>query len=567
VREWWDRSPSIGKREVLLVCLAAAAISIVQFFPLVLHLTRDIATDVGDPLSQSWQIAWGGHALIHQPLHFWQSNQFWPAKDSLAFSDALVAYAPFGAIGTGVAATVARYNLLLIFAFALCFVGAYLLAREFDLPPWASAVAGAAFAWSPWRLWQAGHMHVASSGGIALALFLLLRGYRRRSPGLIVAGWLVAAWQGAIGFTLGLQLYYLLLALGLIAFTCWWRSGRPKPATNVVVATLTGGGLFLISTWLMTRPYLRVLDEYPHVSRSIKDLFFFSPGPQAFITIPKQSMLWGDISKSWRPGNQIAQVEKSLYPGVFAAGLAAVGLFFKGVPKALRVGLGLATATFAILSMGVHSGPLRFMPYRVVYQLFPGWENVRTPGRIHTLTTLSLALLAAFGAAQAARWFANRRSEPWGVGIAAVLTLLVLLDGSGFVYPHARVPQPPSQLAGIPGPMLQLPARPENNRRYLLWSTNGFPKMVNGRSSYTPAVYNRTIAATKGFPTAKGIAWLRRLGVKTVVIHTSAVFKGDVEEPAAIGPSWQTASTAPIPPRSGVSRELRRPLVVYHLSR
>ncbi len=64
---------------------------------------------------------------------------------------------------------------------------------------------------------EAGHLHVISSGGIPLALFLLLRGYRRSSRGLVLAGWLVSAWQISLGFTLGLQFAYLLAVLALIA--------------------------------------------------------------------------------------------------------------------------------------------------------------------------------------------------------------------------------------------------------------------------------------------------------------------------------------------------------------
>src|SRR4029077_10389604 len=66
-----------------------------------------------------------------------------------------------------------------------------------------------------------------SSGGIPLSLFLLLRGYRRSSQGLVIAGWLVAAWQVSLGFTLGLQFAYLLAVLALIAVVWWWRT-RPN---------------------------------------------------------------------------------------------------------------------------------------------------------------------------------------------------------------------------------------------------------------------------------------------------------------------------------------------------
>jgi len=565
MRDWWNRSPAIRGRELLLLAAAAAAIAIAQFMPLVLHLSTRIATDLGDPLSQAWQVAWGGHALFSQPLHFWQSNQFWPAPDSLAFSDALVGYAPFGAIGSGVGAAVARYNLLLLFAFSLCLVGAYLLARELGAPAWAAAVGGAAFAWSPWRLWQAGHLHVASSGGVALALFLLLRGYRRGSPRLIFAGWAVAAWQVSIGFTIGLQLLYLLLAVAALAAACWWRNGRPTASRGVLVASLGGVAFLAVVSWLISRPYLRVLDQYPKAGRSLGELYRFSPGLEAFVTAPKQSILWGDLSEAWRPNLKAAQVEQSLYPGIVATLLAGLGLFWAGVPRQLRIGLGLATVGFALLSLGVHPGAARFLPYRFVYELLPGWEAVRTPGRLHTLTTLSLALLASFGASRVVAAVAARRARIAVQAVAVALVLLVLVDGSGVVYPSATVPQAPARISDLPGPILELPARAENNRRYLIWSTDSFTPMVNGKSSFTPPIYKQTLAATRDFPSERSIAYLRRLGVRTVVVYTSEVFAGRVEDRQAVGESWRQAASHRLPSGIGVSRSLRRPVIIYDL--
>ena len=67
-----------------------------------------------------------------------------------------------------------------------------------------------------------------SSGGLPLALFLLVRGYRRSSTPLVLAGWLVSAWQVSLGFTLGLQYCYLLAVLALLVLLYWWR-GRLHP--------------------------------------------------------------------------------------------------------------------------------------------------------------------------------------------------------------------------------------------------------------------------------------------------------------------------------------------------
>ena len=173
---------------VPLACLTA----VVMHWPLVLHLGTSIPKDLGDPLAQSWQVAWDGHALGHQPLHVFQSNQFWPLDDTLAFSDALVGYAPAGLLGSGSEAAVFRYDLLFLFAYVLAGAGAYLLARELGVGPGGAAVAGAAFAFAPFRLEQDGHLHVISSGAIPLALAIGLRGYRLRRPGWVLAGWAAA---------------------------------------------------------------------------------------------------------------------------------------------------------------------------------------------------------------------------------------------------------------------------------------------------------------------------------------------------------------------------------------
>ena len=105
--------------------------------------------------------------------------------------------------------------MLFLFAYALAFAGAYLLARELGIGPAGAAVAGAAFAFAPFRLEQDGHLHVISSGGIPLALALGLRGYRLRRP-----GWVARRLRGRApgssrsASTLGLPFAYLLCAAG-----------------------------------------------------------------------------------------------------------------------------------------------------------------------------------------------------------------------------------------------------------------------------------------------------------------------------------------------------------------
>ena len=553
--DWWNRSPRLSGRELVLVALTAALVAVIQFWPLILNLGSVIPLDLGDPLPQAWQIAWDGHALLTQPLSFFQSNQFWPLNDTLAFSDALIGYTPAGMIGSGPEAAVARYDLLFLFAFALCFFGAYLLARELGAPPWAALVAGAAFAYAPWRLEQGGHLHVISSGGIPIALALLLRGYRRQSGGLILGGWAVAAWQLSLGFSLGLPLVYLLALLALIAAVIWWRAGRPAPTRRVVITTLAGGALLAVFGFVLSRPYLRVLDAYPESERSANLISYYSPPLKAFLAAPETSLIWGPVTAPVRAGID-AVAEKTLFPGLAILLLALVGLGWRGYPKTLRIGLGLAALATAILSLGFAAeGIGSWLPYRWLFEVLPGWQGIRVPGRLQTITSLLLALLAAGGAARIAAALADRsKNELWAGASAALLTLLVLIEGSGLVYPHPRVPAAPASLAGLRQPLLQLPAEAPDNRRYLLWSTDGFPKMLNGRTGFQPRYFAATLSAADGLSTVQSLENLRSRGVATIVINEQLP-----------GGRKLAASAQRLLPVSGVASERRGPLLILRL--
>src|SRR5687768_7074236 len=271
---------SLTKHEIGVAVLAGVVLALVMHWPLALHIGSDVPKDLGDPLPQAWQIAWGGHALQHQLSDYWQSNMYWPLDNTLAFSDALVGYAPLGMIGEGFEAAIARYDLIFLFAYALAFLGAYLLARELGVRPAAAVVAGVAFAYAPWRLEQDGHLHVISSGGIPLALFLLVRGYRRGSARTILAGWLVAAWQLALGFTLGLMLAYLLAALAVVVLVRWRRE---RPPARVLVVSGAGASVFLLIGLVLAMPYQQVSEDHPESERTESTVAAFSGGPQMFL--------------------------------------------------------------------------------------------------------------------------------------------------------------------------------------------------------------------------------------------------------------------------------------------
>jgi hypothetical protein len=573
------RSPARPSRalrtELPAAALAAALLAIATQWPLPLHLGTHIAKDLGDPLAQAWQVAWGGHALLRQPLRFFDSNQFYPLRDTLAFSDALVGYAPAGAIGSGPVAAVVRYDLLFLFAYALAFFGAYVLARVLGASRGPAVVAGAAFAFTPWRLEQAGHLHVISSGGIPLALAGLIWGWRRKRPGVVLAGWVVATWQLSLGWTLGLQLAYLLALLGIVAGIKRWRTDareRPARERRLFIATAAGALLFAAVGVLLGRVYLHVADAFPQATRGPRTVAYYSGGPVEFLAAGRDSLVWSGITAAARASVNTA-AEQALFPGLTILLLAGLGAWRGPWSRGLRRGLAIGVLVTAVLALGFADADHRWLyPYGWLYAL-PGWSAVRTPDRLMTLTTLGLALLAAAGAQRLAATprraalaasgasITRARARRW---IPAALTALILLEGCAFSFrhghlsgpPHPRVEQPPQGLQAARPPLLELPLGAFDNRRYLLWSTAGFPQLVNGRSSLNPPSFLRLQSELRNFPDTPTIRRLRALGVRTVVLHRAHL----------AGTPWAGWANRPLPPGSGVSRELRDGVVLYRLA-
>jgi hypothetical protein len=515
------------------------ALAIGMTWPLALHLGSDIGKDLGDPLLQAWQVSWIGHALVETPSDLWQANTFWPNLDTLAFSDALVGYAPAGLVAQeSPHATLVVYNLLFLGAYGLAFLGAYLLARELGLGRIGAVAAGVAFAYAPWKLAQNGHLHVLSSGGIPLALFLLIRGYRRRRPWLVLGGWLVAAWQMTLGFTLGLQFAYLLAALGVIAVIAFALGAVPVPNRRILVATTLGILVFATAAVLMARPYLRVIDEHPEAHRTPAYVESFSPELRSFLAAPAQSWLWAGPSLRAR-APLAAPDEMSLFPGLAISLLALLGVLGSVFTRRLRVGLALGVVVCAALSLGVRdaSGLDRYLtPYRFLFDVAPGWDGVRTPGRINTLTSLGLALLAGAGLCVLLRYLRDRtEARAVAAAVGAALVAVILAEGLGPL-DHPRAPAPPAAVRLADPPQLHLPAGFHDDLVYSYWSTAGYPETVNGAGGFDPDSYDRLRRVVSGFPDARSVAALRELGVRSVLLHPER----------AIGTPWEGAAARPL---------------------
>jgi hypothetical protein len=562
---WAGRVGRVLGHEWTVASVLGVLLSVAMTWPSALHPSDTLPEDLGDPPLVAWILSWSGHAVIHDPTRLWHTNAFFPNRYSFAFTDTLLGYLPANVIGTGWVAAIIRYNVLFIFAFALASVGAYALVRQLGADRVGATVAGVAYAYAPWRYSQAGHLHVMSSGGIVLALAMLARGhglslrhgYRRDRvrPGWILAGWLVAAWQITIGFGIGIVFGYVLGSCVLVGAVAWLLR-RWRPSRRMVIFNLVGGAVFLAVTAFMIYPYLRVLQTYPHVQRTIADLKAFSPPPRGFLVASPESLLWGTLHTTVRDSLPFPP-EMTLLPGFTLYGLALAGLFVSAWSVRARILLAAGVVVTLACALGTN-GPFHgWVGYVALYHL-PGFNALRTPGRLIAWTTLLLCILAAGGLTG----FARRGVEARGnrvpgrpealLRIAALIPLALVMAEGVNKMPHPVVPAPPAGFSQLRGPLLVLPDDANADELYMLWSTENFPTMVNGLSGYAPVRQAELRAAGNKFPDQGSVDQLRAAGVRTVVI-----LRNEVNDPMRLAAEVDSL---------GISREERGDLVIYTLN-
>ena len=540
------RSPHGAVGEALLALLAASVLVALVDVQVLLALPDGVPSDLGDPLLQAWQVAWDGHALSRAPGDLWDSNTFHPLPDSLAFSDALLGYAPAGLVGSGPDAAVLRYALLWLLAHVLSVWGAYLLARQLGCSPVAAAVCAVGYGVAPWRVAQQGHLHVLSLGGLPLVAALLLRAHAGLlRPGAAAAvrtgraraawaalAWLAACWQLSLGFAVGLPGAYALAVLVAVAAARAglravgddpaarrrrWRVARPVLAVDAAgAAAFAGVGL------LLAQPYFRVADAFPQATRTVADLEIWSPPLTGFLTPHERSLLLGDATSAWRDtGRHVGEHDVGL-------GFVLVLLAVIGVVGSRRWGpvrrLGLAGLAVLLVYLGAGT-TVPLQPYVWVFEHLPGWEGIRTPGRLVVLAGLLVALLAAAGtdAVLDRLRTGGHRSAVAALAAALLLPGAVLAEGLADV-PAPDAPAAPVDLAALPAPLYVAQPTPLREVRVMLWSTDGFPAVANGLSGFVPDTVVQARERVRRLEEPDTVAFFHEeLGVRTVVVPDGAL--------------------------------------------
>ncbi len=335
----------------------------------------------------------------------------------------------------------------------------------------------------------------------------------------------------------------------------------------MLVVTLIGIATLGLLAIYEARPYLKVSADYPTAKRTIKEVKNYSAGPAAWLSASTENRVWGSITSGAR-AHIHSKNESVLFPGGLILALALAGLAAPMYTRRLRLGLAVGVGVVSILALGMGLTGAGY-PYRLLYDYAPGWDGVRVPGRVFTLATLFYAMLAGAGAqllVQRIGPWAKRHSLRLAPALLGVALLVGILgEGAGHMAVPV-VPQPARAEIGLQSPLIDLPTDGALDRVWQYFSTNGFPQIPQGNSTFDILSLDDLRGGLDGFPDKASVEKLRYYNIKTVVLHT-VLPKGLPPQQGWVKPEPQNPVAAAAKPIAGlgVTRRQVGSLVIYDI--
>jgi hypothetical protein len=488
-----------------------AALSIVHTWPLVTNPAGLSLNDNGDAQLNEWILAWIVHQLPRDPLDLFDANIFYPAKDSLAFSEPLILPAIIGApifwLG---GSPVLAYNLLLIAGFVLTALAAYAIVVAWTQDRRAAMLTGALFAFNTHTLTRLPHLQAIHAYGLPLALLFADRLIRQPQVGSALG---LAAAMTATVYISGYLVVFATIAVAVVLVAQineWRRHTRAVIGMLALAAVVTA-----VVAVPVVLPYRRAAIEQGMV-RSVDNVRQFSATPTGYLAAS------GRLHASTWSERFLRNPVDTFFPGIVATLLAGAGLWrtLRTRAHASRVVMLIALGVVGfVLSLGV-----RTPVYGWLFAVFPPMQSLRAAARFGNLFLLALAVAAGLGLAAVSRGIGSRRRRAMAIAALLLATLEAL-----------RAPISYRRFNGVPGlydllaresapvVLAEMPFYPGHaafqNAEYVLNSTAHWRPLMNGYSGYIPASYRNLAWVLWYFPREHAIKAMRDAGVTHFTVH------------------------------------------------
>ena len=464
--------------------------------------------DPGDGALNIWAIGWVGHSLLHNPTQLFNANIFYPEKQTLAYSEAMLVQgavaAPVLALG---GSAVLAYNVSMLAGLASTGWAFCLLVRRWTGSWSAGYVAGSLAAFNAHSLVQLTHMQFLHTEFFALMLFALDR--------LIVTGRFRHVWSLAAGFALqGLTSVYLLVfSVWTLLFAIasrireWWAAGPVA-----MVARFAAAGAIAV---ILLSPYLA---EY-YLVRDRMGFTRTADEAEAASWVNYLSTGSRVHFETWSKPFTTSSTSFT-FPGFAALALVVVAWSDRANIADPRFRM---CATVAAGCIAVSLAP-RLPFYPVLHAAIPLFQAVRALAHVGQVVLMMIAVLAGFGVATLQRAWGQhagvagrrhrttdscqRRSVPRADRLHLVRRHPADLRRAG------EGAQRGGGRGAIPNAAAVVP-----EHSYMVNSTRHWRPLLNGYSGFRPAWYYEAYETMREFPSDRSLIALFQRGVTHIVIH------------------------------------------------
>ncbi|MCL4474172.1 MAG: hypothetical protein M1539_03365 [Actinobacteria bacterium] len=421
---------------LVLIFLGYSGMALYSTYPLVLHFGDYFIGGGEDGSLCVWSFWWMKFALVDLNQSLLDCHYlFFPNGVNLTFN---VMPKLLGTIGIPLQyflSLAAAYNLVVILTFVSSGLSAYWLAHRVIGRRLPAFIAGALFAFSPYRMSQTSHLYLMATMLIPVYVVLLmmvresLAAKRRRR-------WLYCCLAGVVLALTAYDTehYAIFLIFFSVVYLLFYLLPRAERADKRKWFALTSAfGLILAVAAALFSPMLLAAKD---TSAGDNDMLTVSTGYSSNLSadalsffIPKGGS--DMVATPFRSitDNFSAHAELS-YLDLVIMGLACIGAVLYRKVREIRLWV-LTTVVFMILALGP---TLRAfgknsqipMPLLLINQL-PYVNAVRAPTRYIVIASLALAILAGFGANAIFDRMRRFRHQGAAVTISAALILIVFL--------------------------------------------------------------------------------------------------------------------------------------------
>jgi hypothetical protein len=493
-------------RDSCLTVVAFIALTCGMMWPLVRHI-GDSAVPHQDVYFNMWRLQWIAHALATSPTNLFNGNIFYPEPRTLLFSDAMLAEGSIAAplIWLGVT-PVLVHNIMMLGAIVASAVAMFALVHYLTRSRGAGLLAGAIFAFAPYRFEHIMHMELQWTMWIPLAFLALHRTLRtwRVRDGVLCGVALVLQMFSSVYYGIFLA---TLVALGSVLL----QLGLPRTTIRRSVVPLAAGALLALAlVGLYARPYLAARDRVGE--RPAEEVRTFAARPADYLITVPTNWLYGHLQTR-------GEMERRLFPGAVALLLGAVAVLLRRPSRVIIVYVLIGMAAFEA-SLG-----LRGYSYPFLYEHFTPFRGLRAPARLGIFVVFALAVVAGYGYTFLAAALRARHRLALLIGLLAVVLTEYFTTVTLVSYPNEAPPvyrllktQPPGVVAEFPVP-ITVGGLPGYDPKYSYLSIFHWKPLINGYSGFYPASYIRRLQDLRRFPEPFSLRVLRRADVRYVVVH------------------------------------------------